>query len=100
MEVDRGRCTPATISLPWQFARLAPEISPAHIESVMRAKPLWAAVDQQERLLELTAGTKDRRKELPLRRDVRSLGIQLGEVIVAQCGQELFDTVVKLRQTL
>jgi phosphoenolpyruvate carboxylase len=66
----------------------------------MRKKPLWAAVDQQERLQELTAGTRDRRKELPLRRDVRSLGILLGEVIVAQCGQTLFDIVEKLRQTL
>jgi phosphoenolpyruvate carboxylase len=66
----------------------------------MRKKPLWAAVDQQERLLELTASSKDRRKELPLRRDVRSLGILLGEVIVEQCGQQLFDIVENLRLML
>jgi phosphoenolpyruvate carboxylase len=73
---------------------------PFIIESGMRTKPLWAALDQQERLQELTAGTKDRRKELPLRRDIRSLGILLGEVIVAQCRQPLFDVVEKLRQGL
>src|SRR6185369_6624150 len=66
----------------------------------MRKKPLWAAVDQQERLLELTASSKDRRKELPLRRDVRSLGILLGQVIIEQCGQNLFDIVENLRLTL
>jgi phosphoenolpyruvate carboxylase len=66
----------------------------------MRKKPLWAAVDQQERLLELTASSKDRRKELPLRRDVRSLGILLGQVIIEQCGQALFDIVENLRSTL
>jgi phosphoenolpyruvate carboxylase len=66
----------------------------------MRTTPLWAAADQQERLLELTAGTDNQRKELPLRRDVRSLGILLGEVIVEQCGQALFDIVERLRQML
>src|SRR5581483_10021863 len=35
---------------------------------------LWAARDQSARLAELTAGTEDRVKEHPLRRDVRSLG--------------------------
>ncbi|HYG99928.1 MAG TPA: phosphoenolpyruvate carboxylase [Terriglobales bacterium] len=64
------------------------------------AKPLWAVADQKERLAELTAGTEDSRKELPLRRDVRSLGTLLGRVLVEQSGQELFETVETLRRVL
>src|ERR1035441_3443158 len=63
-------------------------------------KPLWSAEDQVEFLLELTASTSDSRKELPLRRDVRSLGILLGRVLVEQFGQQLFDTVERLRRLL
>src|SRR5512147_2761150 len=64
----------------------------------MDGKPLWAADNQQERLAELTASTDDPRKELPLRRDVRSLGILLGRVLVEQAGQELFEVVEDLRR--
>ncbi len=64
----------------------------------MDGKPLWATDDQQERLAELTASTDDPRKELPLRRDVRSLGILLGRVLVEQAGQELFEVVEDLRR--
>lgn len=64
----------------------------------MDGKPLWAAEDQQERLAELTASTDDARKELPLRRDVRSLGILLGRVLVEQAGQALFEVVEELRK--
>jgi len=63
-------------------------------------RPLWSAADQGERLLELTAATSDPRKEIPLRRDVRSLGILLGRVLVEQAGQELFDAVERLRGLL
>ncbi len=63
-------------------------------------RPLWGAPDQHERLLELTASTTDPRKELPLRRDVRSLGILLGRVLVEQAGQQLFDAVERLRNVM
>jgi phosphoenolpyruvate carboxylase len=66
----------------------------------MDGKPLWAAPDQQERLAELTAGTSDARKELPLRRDVRSLGILLGQVLIEQAGRPLYETVEDLRRKL
>src|SRR5262249_13076209 len=62
--------------------------------------PLWGAPDQAARLAELTAGTDDRAKELPLRRDVRSLGTLLGRVLVAQAGEPLFKTVEHLRRLL
>ncbi len=66
----------------------------------MADAPLWGTDDQPARLLELTAGTDDRSKETPLRRDVRSLGILLGRVIVEQAGQQLFQTVETLRRLL
>lgn len=46
------------------------------------------------------ASTKDHSKELPLRRDVRSLGILLGRVISEQAGGNLFSTVERLRRLL
>jgi phosphoenolpyruvate carboxylase len=66
----------------------------------MNGKPLWAASNQQERLSELTADTGDTRKELPLRRDVRNLGILLGKVLVEQGGPAVFETVEVLRRKL
>src|SRR5258708_2013109 len=67
---------------------------------IMPGTPLWGAEDQCARLNELTAGTDDRAKELPLRRDVRSLGILLGRVLTAQAGEPLFKTVEQLRRLL
>ena len=64
------------------------------------SEPLWGARDQCARLLELTAGTEDRAKEHPLRRDVRSLGILLGRVLIEQAGEPLFKTVEQLRRLL
>src|SRR5664280_67933 len=61
---------------------------------------LWSVKDQQERLLELTATTADPRKEAPLRRDVRSLGILLGRVLVEQAGGSLYESVERLRNLL
>ena len=66
----------------------------------MTEKPLWGADDQSARLAELTAATEDRAKEAPLRRDVRSLGIVLGRVLVEQAGEDLFATVELLRRLL
>ena len=50
--------------------------------------------------MELTAKTSEPIKEAPLRRDVRSLGILLGRVLVEQAGAKLFDTVERLRRLL
>lgn len=60
---------------------------------------LWKADDQAARLLELTSNDADT-KEAPLRRDVRSLGRLLGDVIREQVGDALFDAVEELRQLL
>jgi len=63
-------------------------------------EPLWGARDQAARLAELTASTEDRVKEHPLRRDVRSLGILLGRVLVEQAGEPVFENVERLRRLL
>jgi phosphoenolpyruvate carboxylase len=58
--------------------------------------PLWKAQDQSQRLAELT-GEDPELKEIPLRRDVRSLGRLLGDVIREQEGDSLFRAVEELR---
>jgi phosphoenolpyruvate carboxylase len=58
---------------------------------------LWKPDSWAERLAELEARTGDL-KEAPLRRDVRSLGMLLGEVLREQAGHELFEKVEELRQ--
>jgi phosphoenolpyruvate carboxylase len=65
-----------------------------------KSKPLWRADDQQARLAELTAHSDEPSKDHPLRRDVRSLGAVLGQVLVEQSGQELFESVEELRRLL
>ena len=59
--------------------------------------PLWTVDEQANRLAELTASDGDL-KEAPLRRDVRSLGKLLGEVIREQEGAAPFAAVEELRQ--
>jgi phosphoenolpyruvate carboxylase len=66
----------------------------------MADNPLWSEGAQAARLAELTADTADPAKELPLRRDVRSLGILLGRVLVEQEGEDFFNVVERLRHLL
>jgi len=65
-----------------------------------KSKPLWKVDDQQSRLAELTASSDEPAKDNPLRRDVRSLGAILGQVIAEQAGQEIFESVETLRHLL
>ena len=58
---------------------------------------LWQPQDWSTRLDELRAAEPER-KEAPLRRDVRSLGTLLGEVLREQAGDEVFDLVEQLRK--
>jgi phosphoenolpyruvate carboxylase len=60
---------------------------------------LWNVDDQAARLAELTSQDPDL-KEAPLRRDVRSLGRLLGEVLKEQAGDWLFSAVEELRLLL
>jgi len=62
--------------------------------------PLWSEGAQADRLAEFTADTADPAKEIPLRRDVRSLGILLGRVLVEQEGEAFFNMVEQLRHLL
>ena len=65
---------------------------PAH-----ETKPFWGTQDQATRLAELTSD-EPHVKEAPLRRDVRSLGRLLGEVLKEQAGDALFNAVEEIRQ--
>ena len=65
----------------------------------MTRDPQWKVDDQASRLAELT--TQDAGvKEAPLRRDVRSLGRLLGEVLKEQAGPERYEAVEELRRLL
>ena len=59
--------------------------------------PLWKPENWTARLAELLAQAPED-KEAPLRRDVRSLGMLLGEVLREQAGEALFARVEELRQ--
>ena len=60
---------------------------------------LWNVEDQAARLAELTSHDREL-KEAPLRRDVRSLGRLLGEVLKEQVGDNFFSAVEELRLLL
>lgn len=62
----------------------------------MQLESLWSVSDQVIRLAELLSDTPET-KEAPLRRDVRSLGRLLGDVLREQEDVSLFDTVEHLR---
>ncbi len=57
----------------------------------------WKAEDQSARLAELAGDDQDL-AEMPLRRDVRSLGMLLGEVIRGQAGMDVYEAEEELRQ--
>jgi phosphoenolpyruvate carboxylase len=59
---------------------------------------LWNPESWTGRLAELEARSGDL-KEAPLRRDVRSLGTLLGDVLREQAGEEFFANVEALRQS-
>ncbi len=59
---------------------------------------LWSPTNWPDRLAELQAVTPDL-KEAPLRRDVRSLGTLLGNVLREQAGEPLYKAVEDLRRT-
>ncbi len=58
---------------------------------------LWSPVSWSQRLSELLAPTGDL-KSAPLRRDVRSLGMLLGQVLREQALPGIYDSVEDLRQ--
>ncbi|HMF62905.1 MAG TPA: phosphoenolpyruvate carboxylase [Edaphobacter sp.] len=58
---------------------------------------LWTPPNWPQRLAELQAPTGEL-KEAPLRRDVRSLGMLLGEVLREQSGDTLYSAVEDLRR--
>ncbi|HET8925633.1 MAG TPA: phosphoenolpyruvate carboxylase [Candidatus Acidoferrum sp.] len=60
---------------------------------------LWAVPIQEERLNELTSNAPEE-KEVPLRRDIRSLGKLLGDALVEQIGPQFFAVVEELRTTM
>ncbi len=66
---------------------------------IFRMSSLWKVDDQVERLVELTSHDAEL-KEAPLRRDVRSLGRVLGEVLKEQVGEEFYSAVEELRLLL
>ncbi len=59
---------------------------------------LWSPTGWPQRLAELQAPNGEL-KEAPLRRDVRSLGVLLGEVLREQAGLPLYQAVEDLRRT-
>jgi phosphoenolpyruvate carboxylase len=60
-------------------------------------RPLWFPEEQETRLAELI-GKDQAARDLPLRRDVRNLGLLLGRVLRSQCGHDLYATEEALRR--
>ena len=72
-----------------------PLVAVVHNQDTMAL--LWNPESWSQRLAELEARSGEL-KEAPLRRDVRSLGTLLGEVLREQAGDDLFAHVEALRQ--
>ena len=70
---------------------------PPKRNSYGRNELYWKAVDQHARLAELVSPAGELR-EVPLRRDVRSLGMLLGTVIREQAGEQAFLAEEELRR--
>jgi len=85
--------SPVSRPHPNPFALTPPPISGI----IEKMPPLWKPESWPSRLAELEARTGDL-KEAPLRRDVRSLGTLLGEVLREQAGEDLYTKVEELRQ--
>src|ERR1700682_5928695 len=94
-----GNVENATLSRQFSAVSSNP-FHPLPLKYPMADNPLWSDGAQASRLAQLTADTSDPAKELPLRRDVRSLGILLGRVLVEQEGAAFFDVVEQLRRLL
>jgi phosphoenolpyruvate carboxylase len=67
------------------------------VDNLNKMSLLWSPESWSERLAELEARAGDK-KAAPLRRDVRSLGILLGEVLREQAGDDFFELVEALRK--
>ena len=78
----------------WSIGR-RPDDHPGHNLSM---PSLWSPTNWPDRLAELQASSPDL-KEAPLRRDVRSLGTLLGNVLREQAGEPLYKAVEDLRRT-
>jgi len=85
-----GRISPSGYRL-----ELGPPTSVVHNRKTMAL--LWNPESWAQRLAELESDGGEL-KEAPLRRDVRSLGMLLGEVLREQAGDEFYQQVETLRQ--
>ena len=86
--------------MPAQEKKLETELDSTGLKEAIKRvqnRPLWAAEDQSERLREFLSDNLEE-KEAPLKRDVRSLGKLLGDILKEQEGERLFRIVEKLRQ--
>jgi phosphoenolpyruvate carboxylase len=66
---------------------------------IRKGELLWSVIDQHHRLSELISDAPDV-KEVPLRRDVRSLGKILGDTLAEQVSPEFLNTVEQLRTSM
>ncbi len=83
-----------------EVQRVQVRIRDVPLEYFMPDTGLWGGSAPATRLAELMADRADPARDLPLRRDVRSLGILLGRVLVEQEGEAFFDVVEQLRRQL